>query len=133
MISIVYGPKGSGKTKALIEKANGALDEAKGSLIYVTNSQDHIYELKHQIRYIVTNDYGIADMQSFIGFIKGLIANDHDIEYIFIDGPYTIAKVNVDEMQPLFELLDKYEDIKFTLTVSSDYENLPEYIKKYVK
>ena len=65
-------------------------------MIYVTNSQDHIYELKHQIRYIVTNDYGIADMQSFIGFIKGLIANDHDIEYIFIDGPYTIAKVNVD-------------------------------------
>lgn len=133
MISIIYGPKGSGKTKALIDTANAAVAEAKGSLIYVTDSKDHIYELRHQIRYISTNDYQIDDLQSFIGFLMGLTANDHDIEYIFIDGPYTIAKVNVDQMQPLFEVLEKFQDIKITLTISSDYENLPEYIKKYVK
>lgn len=133
MISIVYGPKGSGKTKALLEKAVNAMDSAKGTLIYITNSKDHIYQIPHQIRYIMSDDYNITDLQSFIGFIKGIIANDHDIEYIFIDGAARISNVNIDQMQSLFEVLDKYQDINFLLTVSSDYDNLPQYIKNYVK
>jgi hypothetical protein len=90
-----------------------------------------MYELKHQIRYIMTKDYPINSEDAFIGFLNGLIANDHDIEYIFIDGAARIAKTDLNGLQNLFAMMEGYKDIKFVLTISSDYENIPPYIKKF--
>ena len=46
MIKIICGPKGSGKTKRIIDAANGAVDTAKGHLIFITDTNrthlDHI-------------------------------------------------------------------------------------------
>jgi len=133
MITIIYGSKGTGKTKAIIDKANETVANSKGSVIYITDTKNHIYELKHEIRYIMTKDYDICCEEGFVGFLNGIIANDHDIEYIFIDGAARIAKVGLDGMKNLFEILDKNKEINFILTISSDYDNIPPYIKKYIK
>lgn len=133
MISVIYGSKGTGKTKAIIDKANDLLETSKGSVIYITDTKDYIYELKHQIRYIMTKDYTIGSIAGFIGFLKGIIANDHDIEYIFIDGVARMANVEIGEMQAIFDTFEINKDINFILTISSDFEQLPDFIKKYVK
>ena len=133
MISIIYGAKGTGKTKTIIDKANEALNISKGSIVYITDAKDHMYEIKYQIRYIMTNDYAIDSIDGFTGFLKGIIANDHDIEYIFIDGVQRIAKIDINNLKLLFQTLEDNKDIHFTLTVSSDYDNIPDYIKKYIK
>lgn len=131
MISIIYGSKGTGKTKAIIDKANDTINDSKGTVIYITDNKNHIYELKHQIRYILSKDYQIGSEDGFIGFLNGIIANDHDIEYIFIDGAARIANTEIDNMKNIFAAMEGYKDIKFILTISSDFDNLPSYIKKY--
>ncbi len=132
MISVIYGSKGTGKTKALIEKANNVVADSKGTVVYITDTREHMYDVKYQVRYIAAREYGIDTLPQLIGFIKGIIAGDHDIEYIFIDGAYRIARVDIADLKELFELMEDFDDIHFNVTISSDYDALPEYIKKYV-
>ena len=45
MIKIIYGPKGTGKTKIMIDEANAAVASAKGHMIFVTNTKRYMYDL----------------------------------------------------------------------------------------
>jgi len=91
--------------------------------------------VEDEITYTIegTTDHTIKAGDTGYDFLNGVIANDHDIEYIFIDGAARIAKVGLDGMKNLFEILDKNKEINFILTISSDYDNIPPYIKKYIK
>lgn len=132
MISVIYGSKGTGKTKALIDAANKAIGDSKGSVVYITDDKDHMYDVSYRIRYIATEEYGIDSLPLLTGFIKGIIAGDHDIEFMFIDGAYRIARTDINGLKELFEQMENFEDIHFTLTISSDVSELPDFIKKYV-
>ena len=71
------------------------------------------------------------------GFIKGMLAANYDIEYIFIDGVYKIMGAEIDsaEMAELFMLLEKLEEgtgANFVLTISCEREKLPSFIAKYL-
>ena len=83
-MKIIYGPKGTGKTKAIIESANQALDMAKGHVIYVTDTARYSYDLNNQIRYLDVTGFDIVGEDGFRGFIKGLVAANGDNEYIYI-------------------------------------------------
>ena len=50
MINIIYGVKGSGKTKRIIDTANDRARTTKGSVIYVTDCADHSSEVDNSIR-----------------------------------------------------------------------------------
>ena len=58
MINIIYGVKGSGKTKRIIDAANDRARTTKGSIIYVTDCADHSGEVDNSIRFIDINRYG---------------------------------------------------------------------------
>ena len=60
MIKIICGTKGSGKTKKIIDAANGAIEKAKGHLIFITDTKRYMYDLKRDIRFIDVSDYSIA-------------------------------------------------------------------------
>ena len=60
MIKIICGPKGSGKTKKIIDAANAAVETAKGHLIFVTDTKRYMYDLKREIRFIDVTDYAVA-------------------------------------------------------------------------
>ena len=91
MIKIIYGPKGTGKTKIIIDEANAKVASAKGHLIFVTNTKRYMYDLHRDIRVIDTTDYMIAGEDALCGFIKGVVAANNDNEYLFIDGAARIA------------------------------------------
>ena len=95
MINIIYGVKGSGKTKRIIDTANDRARTTKGSVIYVTDCADHSSEVDNSIRFIDINQYGLNDENGALCFIKGLLAGNYDITDIFIDGLAKFIKKDV--------------------------------------
>ena len=48
MIKLVYGSKGTGKTKQLIDAANMNVQNAKGVSVFITDTKRYMYDLKPQ-------------------------------------------------------------------------------------
>ncbi len=135
MIKIICGPKGSGKTKRIIEYANGSIANAKGHLIFITDTKRYMYDLKRDIRFIDVSDYQIAGEEALCGFIKGAIAGSYDNEYVFVDGIARIAGKQLGDMAKFFYMLEKVAEMRsleICLTCSSAEEDLPDFVKKYL-
>lgn len=135
MIKVIYGAKGTGKTKMMIDAANAAVKEAKGHLIFITDSKRGMYDLDRAVRFIDVSEYDVAGESALCGFIKGVIAGNYDNEYVFIDGVVRIAGKPVQELAAFFYMLDKVaksDDIVITVSVSAAKEELPDFVTKYL-
>ncbi|MBE7079585.1 MAG: hypothetical protein E7380_07005 [Clostridiales bacterium] len=135
MIKVIYGAKGTGKTKMMIDAANETVSIAKGHMIYITDSKRGMYDLEREVRFIDTSEYDIAGEAALCGFIKGVIAGNHDNEYVFIDGVVRIAGKPVQEMAAFFYMLDKVSktnNLVITVSVSATREELPDFVAKYL-
>ena len=135
MIKVIYGEKGTGKTKMMIDAANATVAQAKGHMIFITDSKRGMYDLEREIRFIDTSEYDIAGEAALCGFIKGVIAGNHDNEYVFIDGVVRIAGKPVQEMAAFFYMLDKVSktnNLVITVCVSAAKEELPDFVSKYL-
>ncbi|MBR7186467.1 MAG: hypothetical protein IKD43_03150 [Clostridia bacterium] len=135
MIKIICGPKGSGKTKKLIDEANAAVATAKGNLMFITDTKRYMYDLKREIRFIDVTDYAVAGEEALCGFIKGAIAGGYDNEFVYVDGATRIAGRNLKDMAQLFYMLEKVSELRglqIWLTCSCAEEDLPEFAKKYL-
>ena len=135
MIKVIYGAKGTGKTKMMIDAANATVPVAKGHMIFITDSKRGMYDLEREIRFIDTSEYDIAGESALCGFIKGVIAGNHDNEYVYIDGVVRIAGKPVQEMAAFFYMLDKVSktnNLTITVSVSAEKEELPDFVAKYL-
>ena len=106
MIKFITGAKGTGKTKNIIDMANDNIDTAKG-------------------------DNPVSE-EALIGFIKGLLAGNHDIETLYIDGAHRMLGKTVHEMKDFFDDIRevaKDTDTQFVITVSEDENNLPDFVR----
>ena len=134
MIDIIAGLKGHGKTKVLIQKANDDIKLTKGTIVYLDKNNKHMYELSNQIRLIVVPEYNITDTDMFIGFIAGIVYQDHDLDKFYLDSFLTIAFIE-DNMayaiQKLEELAKKFE-VSFVISASAEKDSLPESVQQYV-
>ena len=133
MIEIIAGEKGKGKTKELLAKVNHSVTAAFGNIVYLDKSQKHMYELNNKVRLINVKDYPIDNCDEFLGFLCGIVSQDHDLEEMYLDSFLTIAFTETDdEIQHAIEKLDiiseKY-NVKFILSVSRDESRLPECAK----
>ena len=135
MIKVIYGAKGTGKTKLLIDAANATVPEAKGHMIFITDSKRGMYDLEREIRFIDVTEYDIAGEAALCGFIKGVIAGNHDNEYVYIDGIVRISGKPVNELASFFYMLEKVADqggLTITVTVTATKEELPDFVAKYL-
>lgn len=135
MISIIASGKGTGKTKKLIDMANADMDTIKGNVVYIDDDNRHMYDLKHAVRFVNLEEFSIESVEAFVGFVYGVVANNYDIEKIYIDGLYNIMGKDTDRLMffiEKIEWLSKKFSIDFTMTMSSEPDQLPEGIKKYV-
>ena len=135
MIKVIYGAKGTGKTKLMIDAANAAVETAKGHLIFITDSKRGMYDLEREVRFIDVSEYDIAGEAALCGFIKGVIAGNHDNEYVYIDGVVRIAGKPVQELAAFFYMLDKVaknNNMVITVSVSATKEELPDFVTKYL-
>ncbi len=135
MIKIIYGAKGTGKTKMMIDAANEAVKAAKGHLIFISDSKRGMYDLEREVRFIDTTEYDVAGESALCGFVKGVIAGNNDNEYVFIDGLVRIAGKPVQELAAFFYMLDKVaknNNLVVTVSVSAAKEELPDFVTKYL-
>ena len=135
MVKLLIGHKGSGKTSKMVELANTSLDKVNGSVVFINKNQRLMYDLKYRIRVVCMEEYEqVTNIDEYIGFILGIISQDHDIELIFIDSILKHADVSIDNLEDFFERLsvisEKYGP-DFIISVSAGEDELGDYIKKY--
>ena len=135
MVEIICGVKGKGKTKYLLDKANESIKNAQGNVVYLDKSQKHMYELNNKIRLINVTDFPVSNCDEFLGFICGIVSQDHDLQEMYLDSFITIAGLEDNQLQHAIEKLDiiseKY-NVKFFLSISKDERDLPECAKAKV-
>jgi len=135
MIKFILGAKGSGKTKIMIDMANEAVKATKGDVVYIDRDRNHIYDLNKSLRFIETGDFQLDNLKAFYGFLCGVIAQDFDVETIFIDGQKLIAVAQEKCMEEFLVNLKKLEDkfeVNFVLSCSRTESEVPEIVKQYL-
>ena len=87
MVKLIVGRKGTGKTKMMVDAANQASQEKDGSIVFIIKDDRLKHDLDREIRMIVMDEFEyVTNIDEYIGFIYGMVAGNHDIETIFIDG-----------------------------------------------
>lgn len=133
MIQIICGEKGKGKTKEMLKRANDSVTSAKGTIVYLDKSSQHIYGLNNQIRLINVTEYPVCTYDGFIGFVSGLLSGNHDIECIFIDSLIKVAHLSADTIMTAIETLEELStDVQFICSVSMDESALDPGLKEKI-
>ena len=132
MVQLIVGNKGKGKTKQLLDKVNSEIKEISGNIVYLDKSTKHMYELNNRVRLIDVSQYMIENESEFIGFVCGVISQDHDLQQMYFDSFLKIACL---EGQDIAATIDKLEalskkfDVKFILSISIDESEIPAGLK----
>ena len=135
MIQIIFGKKGTGKTKRILAMANESIKDAKGHILFVDISKDYTLSLKPQIRFIDASEYFVKGAEPFYGFIAGILAGNYDIDVLYIDCFLKLVQAaNEQELISYFGKLEKLTEMagcKIVISYSDDPANVPECIRKY--
>lgn len=135
MVQMIIGKKGKGKTKQLLDKVNSSIKTANGNIVYIDKSSKHMLELNNKIRLIDASGYGLKNSDEFIGFILGIISQDHDLEEMYLDSFLNVAKLEgADITATIKELAMISENFKvnFILSVSLDKTEVPADLAEYI-
>ena len=135
MVQLIIGDKGKGKTKQLLDKVNLSIKSANGNIVYLDKSSKHMYDLNNKIRLIDVSEYKLANSDEFVGFVYGIISQDHDIEEIYFDGFRVIAKLDWQDISPTIERMEAIStefNINFVISVSATDDEIPDTLKDRV-
>jgi hypothetical protein len=94
-----------------------------------------MYELNNKIRLINVRDYCVETPKEFIGFMCGLIAGNHDLEKVYLDGFLKIACKTLEDVGTVIEKMDMIStkfQVDFVISISMSDHDIPEAIKKFV-
>ena len=136
MVKLLVGHKGSGKTKQMVDMANDCLDKVNGSVVFINKNQRLMYDLNYRIRVVCMEDYElITNTDEYIGFILGIISQDHDLQQMYFDGYLAMSKTPIDKFEEVVGRLEKYSEkfaVDFILSVSVSESELPESVKSKI-
>ena len=135
MIQLIVGKKGKGKTKHLLAMVNDAIKGANGNIVYLDKSSKHMYELNNKVRIINVKDYGISNSDEFIGFVCGIISQDHDLQQMYFDSFLKIAcaeEIDIDPIINKLEAVSQKFGVDFILSISRDEAELPASYKEKI-
>ena len=130
MVKIICGAKGKGKTKEMLTLAEQSVKDVDGSVVYIDKSDQHMYELNNQIRLIDISEYPVKSSESFLGFVSGLLAGNHDIEMVFIDSLLKLSALTASEIATIVDKLDALSnDVEFVVSISANKDDLPDSVQ----
>ena len=135
MVQLIVGKKGKGKTKHLLDKVNSEVQNVSGNIVYLDKSTKHMYELNNKIRLIDVSSYMISNSDEFVGFICGIISQDHDLQQMYFDSFLKIACVEETDIEPIInklEAVSKKFGVDFILSISRDEAELPASFKEKI-
>ncbi len=135
MVQLIVGEKGKGKTKQLLDKVNSEVKVVAGNIVYLDKSTKHMYELNNKVRLIDVSEYMMENADEFVGFVCGIVSQDHDLQQMYFD---SFLKISHLEGQDISTVVDKLSAISekfkvdFVLSVSLDESTLPEALKSMI-
>ena len=128
MVELIVGKKGKGKTKVLLDRVNGAIKDANGNIVYLDKSTKHMYELNNKVRLIDVSGFPLKNADEFVGFICGVLSQDHDLEQIYLDSFLKIAKLENEDVTATLEhreAIGTQFGVTFVISMSLDKEEIP--------
>lgn len=136
MVRVIMGVKGTGKTKQMIELINSAVHSESGSVICIERGPKLTYDIHYKIRLVESSQYDMSSYSFLRGFISGLYASNYDVSHVFIDSLTKIVPSDPGdhEVEVFLDWLNTFSEknnIKFTVTISSDSSLATEGVKKY--
>lgn len=136
MIQLIVGAKGKGKTKHLLEKVNNSVKTVDGNIVYLDKNAKHMYELKNKIRLINTSEFPFTSTDEFIGFICGIVSQDHDLQEVYLDSFLDVAFIkdpaNVEEILNKLERISDQFHVDFVVSMSLESKDLSDNLKSKV-
>lgn len=132
MVQLIVGNKGKGKTKQLLDKVNTEIKEISGNIVYLDKSTKHMYELNNKVRLIDVSQFMIENSDEFIGFVAGIISQDHDLQQMYFDSFLKISCLDGLDILPTVQKLKVISEkfgVDFVLSISLDEVELPEELK----
>ena len=108
-----------------------------GNIVYLDKSSKKMYELNNKIRLIDVSGFPIRDNKEFIGFILGIISQDHDLEKAYLDSFLSLARLDDADDQVTgtireLETISNQYHVDFVLSISKDKEELPQELQNQV-
>ena len=135
MVKLIIGVKGTGKTKALISLVNEAAEKTAGTVVCIEKGVGLRFDVKHSVRLINTNEYLVFDAEALYGFVAGILASNHDVTDLFIDGALKISNNNVAGFENFLKAVDELTsklDVNVVMTSSIPTEEASDIVKKYI-
>lgn len=135
MVELIVGKEGKGKTKQLLARVNEEITTASGNIVFLDRNDKHMFELNNKVRLVNVADYEFSNSSEFIGFVCGILSQDHDIEKIYIDAILKVAKLEKDGLTAVVKRLDtigKKFNVKFTASVTLDASELDDDIRSNI-
>lgn len=136
MVQLIVGNKGKGKTKVLLDRVNSAIKEANGNIVYLDKSTKHMFELNNKVRLINVKEFDLANADQFLGFVYGIISQDHDLEAMYLDSFLTIANLEgadiTDTVNQLEAISAKFK-VNFFISASVDVSELNDSLKDKIE
>ena len=94
-----------------------------------------MYELNNRIRLINVADYMIDNSDQFLGFVSGIISQDHDLEQMYFDSYLDISHLEKDKVAESIkrlQALSKVFGVQFFISISMDQDEFPDELKKLI-
>ena len=94
-----------------------------------------MHALDNKIRLINVYDYPIRSYNAFIGFLCGIISQDYDLEYMFLDSFLKLAHLEGQDISSALvelEQLGQQYGVTPVLSISMDAQDLPEFAQSKV-
>lgn len=135
MVQLIVGQKGKGKTKYLLDKVNSEVKNVSGNIVYLDKSAKHMFELNNKVRLIDVSDFSFVNSDEFVGFVCGIISQDHDLQQMYFDSFLKIAKLEGSDITAVIGKLEKLGEqfgIHFILSISCDENELSDSMKSKV-
>lgn len=129
------GPKGTGKTKQMIDLINTAAGTEHGNVVAIAHDSKLTFDINYKIRLVETSDYNIPNYDTLKGFLYGLYASNYDITHVFIDSLNKLVstenKADVEAFLDWLEAFSQKTGIKYTVSISEDESTASEGVRKY--
>ena len=135
MVKLIIGVKGTGKTKTLISMVNEAAAKSAGAVVCIEKGVGLRFDVKPTVRLINTNEYLVFDAEALYGFVAGILASNHDVTDLFIDGALKISNNDAVAFEAFVKGVDELTsklDVNVVMTSSIPVEEASDTVKKYI-
>ena len=135
MVNLITGKEGKGKTKILLERVNEEIRTASGNIVFLDRNDKHMFELNNKVRLVNVSEYNFKNSSEFIGFVCGILSQDHDIESMYFDAILKIAKLDSDGLVDVVKRLEDISEqfnVEFTASVTLDASEISDSIRKNI-